>query len=355
MRLRQVLVGAAPGDAVTQIARAIRGRVGPVLGAEIYAVHRDPGVPDVASIEDMPSPTSPDDIVLYHLSIGHPMLVRMLRRRPERLVLHYHNITPPEHFDSVDPQFAALLRAGRDEMRQLAPEAVAVFADSTYNALEIQPHTTRQVVVVSPPLEFGRLAQVEAHPATMRHFEEAVEHPVVLVLGQVLPHKRPDVVVSAAFLLRAHVGMDVQVVIAGTHRHGGYGDRLSDFIERMGLGNVWVTGRLPDDELSAVIRNTDVLLVPSLHEGFCVPIVEANHHGIPIIARGAGAIPETLGDGGICLPIGAGPELFAEATARVLGDDSLRSQLSERSDLNRHRFGPHTLSSFTAGLTELVR
>jgi glycosyltransferase involved in cell wall biosynthesis len=354
MQLRQVLVGAAPGDAVTQIARSIRDRVGPALGAEIYALHRDLGVPDVASVEDLPAPTGPDDILLYHLSIGHPTLTRMLMRRPERLALHYHNITPPEHFDAIDPEFATFLRAGRTEMRMLAPRAVAVFADSTYNALEIQPHTARRVVVVPPPLEFGRLATAEPHPATLHHFEHAVVHPVVLVLGQVLPHKRPDVAVSAAFLLRAHLGVDVQVVIAGTQRNHWYGTRLAEFVERMGLGNVWVTGHLPDDELAAILRNTDVLMVPSLHEGFCVPIVEANHLGIPVVAREAGAIPETLGEGGVLLPADAGPELFAEATARVLGDESLRAYLQQRSAANRDRFGPHTLAPLVSELTEVV-
>ena len=355
MKLRQVLVGAAPGDAVTQIAQSIRHTVGPVLGAEIYAVHRDPGVPDVWPIEHLPAPRSDDDLLLYHLSIGHPHLVDLVEHRPERLVVHYHNITPASHFDDLDPQFAALLRVGRNEMRRLAERAVAVVADSQFNAIEVTPHTSGPVVVVPPPVRFDRFSRVEPHAPTLHHFETAVEHPTVLVLGQVLPHKRPEVAVAAAYLLRAHMGIDVHFVLAGAHRSPAFADQIANYIARLGLDNVWLSGALPEDELVAVLRHTDVLLVPSVHEGFCVPIVEAFHLGIPVIARAAGAVPETLGDGGLLLPELAGPELFAEAIARVVTDQTLLGSLRERSQASAARFGPESIAPLVSLLSELAR
>lgn len=355
MRLRQVLVGAAPGDAVTQIAQSIRSTVGPALGGEIYAVHRDPGVPDVRPIEDLPPPGSADDLMLYHLSIGHPHLADLMQHRPERLVVHYHNITPARLFDEIDPGFAALLRCGRTEMARLAGRSVAVVADSQFNAIEIGPHTPGPVVVVPPPIRFDRFTRTEPHPPTLNHFEAAVDHPTVLVLGQVLPHKRPEVAVAAAYLLRAHLGVDAHLVIAGPQRNHTYAEQVARYIEHLGLDNVWLAGALPEDQLAAVLRHTSILLQPSVHEGFCVPIVEAFHLGIPVIARSAGAIPETVGDGGVLLPELAGPSLFAEAIARVLTDDDLRQELGHRSSANAARFGPESIGPLVELLTELAR
>ncbi|MGY6500681.1 MAG: glycosyltransferase family 4 protein [Acidimicrobiales bacterium] len=354
MRLQQVLVGAGPGDAVTQIARTIRDVLGPVVGAEIYAVYRDHGVSDIHHVNDMPAGTA-DDVVLYHLSIGEESLTDMLMHRPERLLLHYHNITPPEFFVDTDPVFAAKLRTGRAEMRMLTSRADAVIADSAFNASEIRPHTLHPVRVMAPPLRFDRFTHIEPHPPTVHHMTTVVQSPVVLVLGQVLPHKRPEVATGAAFVLRAHLGVDAQIVIAGAPRDPIYAAQLAAFADRLGVDNVWMAGRLPESELAAVFRRADVLMVPSAHEGFCVPIAEAFHLGVPVVARAAGAIPETLGDGGMLLPESAGPELFAEAIARVVSDSGLHADMSARSSASSERFGPHTMAALVELVTEMAR
>ncbi|MEA3019046.1 MAG: hypothetical protein QOI47_570, partial [Actinomycetota bacterium] len=62
------------------------------------------------------------------------------------------------------------------------------------------------------------------------------------------------------------------------------------------------------------------------HEGFCVPLLEAMHHRVPVVAFGTSAVPETLGAGGICLRSKA-PTVVAAAVHRVLGDQGLRDAL----------------------------
>jgi L-malate glycosyltransferase len=64
----------------------------------------------------------------------------------------------------------------------------------------------------------------------------------------------------------------------------------------------------------------------SEHEGFCVPLLEAMAHGVPIVAFDAAAVPETLGGAGLLLG-SKRPGFVAEAVARVVGDDELRRAL----------------------------
>jgi glycosyltransferase involved in cell wall biosynthesis len=57
-----------------------------------------------------------------------------------------------------------------------------------------------------------------------------------------------------------------------------------------------------------------------------VPLLEAWHRRLPIVAYASTAVPETLADGGLCLP-GKSPATVAAAVDRVLGDDGLQSAL----------------------------
>ena len=61
----------------------------------------------------------------------------------------------------------------------------------------------------------------------------------------------------------------------------------------------WFPGQATDVELAAYYRNAHVYLSLSEHEGFCVPLVEAMATDVPILAYGAGAVPETLGGAGV--------------------------------------------------------
>ena len=54
----------------------------------------------------------------------------------------------------------------------------------------------------------------------------------------------------------------------------------------------------------------------SEHEGFCVPLLEAMHHRVPIVAFAAAAIPETLGDAGVLVPSKAPADLAAAIRGR---------------------------------------
>jgi glycosyltransferase involved in cell wall biosynthesis len=78
--------------------------------------------------------------------------------------------------------------------------------------------------------------------------------------------------------------------------------------------------------LAAHYRAADVLVCLSEHEGFCVPLLEAMHHEVPVVAYEATAVGETLGDGGILLP-SKSPGTVAAAVHVVLHDPRRRAQL----------------------------
>jgi glycosyltransferase involved in cell wall biosynthesis len=72
-----------------------------------------------------------------------------------------------------------------------------------------------------------------------------------------------------------------------------------------------------------------VFLCLSGHEGFCVPLLEAFHFGLPVIARPAGAVPETVGDAALLVD-DSDPAVVAELLHLAVNDEPLRAALRDR-------------------------
>src|SRR5690349_20179632 len=74
---------------------------------------------------------------------------------------------------------------------------------------------------------------------------------------------------------------------------------LQALIAKLGTPDVHFLGHVSNEELSALYDVADLFLCASEHEGFCVPIIEAFHKGVPVMAYAATAVPATMDGGGI--------------------------------------------------------
>ncbi len=330
MRISQLLVGAGPGDAVTGAALRLRDALRRIASSSIYAVHIHPALrSDVVDLHRFPLDGSPEDVVIVHVSIGEPGFVDFVANCPERVVLCYHNITPARFFEPTEPAFAARVRAGRWELRTLAAVADGAIADSRFNASELEAIGMSGVEVAAPPLDLDRLLGTEPDAATVAELE-GCSGPVVLWVGQVLPHKRPDLAVDALHLLNVNHQPDARLYLAGRYTSPVWSSALVRHVESLKLPNARVLGSVSDSQLAALYRGADALLITSEHEGFCVPVVEAFAFGLPVVARAYGAIGETAAGAAMVLPQEAGAPELCEALARVLTDDAVRADLVSR-------------------------
>jgi alpha-1,3-rhamnosyl/mannosyltransferase len=121
------------------------------------------------------------------------------------------------------------------------------------------------------------------------------------------------------------VGGTLPLVIAGG-RGWGYEPILTT-PERCGVaGRVRFLGRVPDEELPALVAGCALFVYPSLYEGFGLPALEALASGVPVIASNSSSLPEVLGDAGLlCDP--REPADIAARMAQVLGDAELVMRL----------------------------
>jgi L-malate glycosyltransferase len=82
----------------------------------------------------------------------------------------------------------------------------------------------------------------------------------------------------------------------------------------------------------------------SEHEGFCLPLLEAFGHGVPVVARPAGAIPEVAGDAAL-LAADRDLAVVAELVALAVEDAELREALRERGRARLAVFAPEATAA----------
>ena len=332
MEIHQIVVAASPGDAVTNSALGLRDllrRIGP---SEIFAhyVHDDleGDVGRLHQYATRPGSATGRNLLIYHASIGEPAVLSFLLERRERLVLVYHNITPAEYFAELDPAFAGLLAGGRADLVALRERVALALAVSAYNAAELEALGYADVRLSPLIVDVARLRGLESDPATEAFLAEHLGGPLVLFVGQLLPHKRPDLLLQAYHVLVTYLVPDAYMALVGHCPLAGYGRILEAFRLQLNLHRAWVPGRVGDAGLATFFRAATVFVTLSEHEGVCVPALEAMAFGVPVVTRRYAAIPETLGGAGLLLPPGDDPVLVAEALAEVIGDESLRRGLT---------------------------
>lgn len=150
--------------------------------------------------------------------------------------------------------------------------------------------------------------------------------PYVIAVGDLRQKKNLRSLVSAFAILHRREQLPHRLILAGVD--SGEGPALRALA---GNAPVETTGYLPDATLDALIRGAEVLVHPSLYEGFGLVIVEAMARGVPVIAARATALPQTAGEAALYFDPGAdgGVEALAAALSSLLRDPAERAALAE--------------------------
>lgn len=140
---------------------------------------------------------------------------------------------------------------------------------------------------------------------------------------------------GAKFLLEAvKILRDRAPSDGGVDFHLVFKDRLDaemapKLAEQLGIRDrLTFVGRLPAEDLARLYNEAEVLVSPSVYEGFGLPAAEANACGVPVVATTAGAFPEVIADGetGILVPPGQ-PEPLADAIESLLRNPGRRAEM----------------------------
>ena len=280
-------------------------------------------------------PAHDEDVVVYHAAIGSSVADWLMTRRPPRLVVDYHNVTPPSWFETWEPDVAYGLGWGRAQLRRLGRRARFGLADSGFNEVELRQAGFRRTAVLPvlvPPDELGG----ESDPVELERLRAEKGTRLVFV-GRLAPNKRQHVLIAALSVYRRVYDPDARLRLVGGSSSPAYERALRQYAAELGVADaVELTGPVSAAARNAHYEAADVFVCASGHEGFCVPLLESWHHKLPVVAVAAAAVPETLGAAGLLVPTPS-PQVLAATAARVAGDrdlaDALRSAGTDRLQL----------------------
>ena len=340
------------GDAISQQAVTIRGLLRSLgLASEIYSQNIDVRLQGQARPYKRFREEQGDEArVLFHFSIGSEV-ADAYRLLPNPRTLVYHNITPPHFFRGVNEAVARLCSRGRKELADLRASSDSALADSELNASEIRELGYDPVEVfpiVLDPARFDRRPE--------RWLERAYRdgHVNLLHVGRLVPNKRLEDLLKVFYFFRRKIQPDSRLLLVGIDTDMEvYSFALRQMIEDLGIPGVAFLGRATRRELTTCYRLAHAYLCMSEHEGFCAPLVEAMHFGVPVVARASSAIPETVGDAAALVTDASFPEV-AETVAMACEEGKFREGLVARGRERARAFLPEAVLPRLSELVETV-
>jgi len=328
--VHQVLATLGYGDAIGHEVLGIR-RVLRAAGydSEIFVETADPRLEDLTyDYRDLLDASHPDNLLIHHFSIGS-RASRVAYALPDRMMLVYHNITPPEYFAGIHRRLAELCWKGRRELRAYATRCDLAVGDSEFNRQELEALGFPETAVLPVVPDFSHLSAPPDWRVASQFDDERVN---LLFVGRMIPNKRIEDLIRIFHAYRTRINPHSRLLLVGSQ--GGfekYVSSLYGLIAELDTPDVHFTGHVTNEELAAYYQVADLFLCASEHEGFCVPLVEAFHMRIPVVAYASTAVPSTM-DGGGVLYENRDPLHVARIVDAVLSDDALHDRVLASQD-----------------------
>jgi glycosyltransferase involved in cell wall biosynthesis len=355
MEIHQLTQGFSHGDATSNMALRIRVLLRQMGHAsEIYSLADHIGPQEGGRClphEAHRRRSSPAAVLLYHFGTSSP-LSDYYAAAPDRKVLVFHNVTPPRYFRALFPDVAARQEKALGELARLSACTDICCGISRFNLASLGDLTFRKALHF-PGWVDEELLAVPPAPSVLRQYRDGRRN--VLFVGRVAPNKKiEDLIRVFRFLTAEEPWRGARLLVAGssvgTELYRAY---LVSLCREMGVEGVTFLGHLSQAELNACYRAADAFVCASEHEGFCIPLMEAACHGVPVFAFDVPGVRETLGGCGVLF----GRRDFrraAETIRRVLASPRLRDDIVSRQKARLEQFGERRLRERLEGLVAAI-
>ncbi|MDQ3149741.1 MAG: glycosyltransferase family 4 protein, partial [Chloroflexota bacterium] len=292
-----------------------------------YRVLR-PGSRAISVAVTLPAMLVRDGIDFLHSTFTPPPF----RIRPEVLTMHcLSSFVHPEFYSPLIAwRLNSLLRIG---MRRA--ERVLCVSQSTADDVHERFRIGRERLAVAHNGVSARFHPVPA-AAAREQIREAlnIEGPYALFVGKLEPRKNVMRLLEAFSRFRRDTGSETKLLLAGNRT--AVTPKIDALIDRLGLrDSVLRPGYVSSDLLAPLYSGARMFLLPSLWEGFGIPIVEAMACGTPVLTSNVTCLPEIAGDAAVIVDPES-PDSIAEGIARLDGSEDLRRRLGA-SGLQRAR------------------
>ncbi len=302
------------------------------------------------------------DALIYHHSTFWEAGEKILKKFTGPLLIRYHNVTPSFFFSKCSFRLEEQCLKGVQQTKRLVENYSSAFwaSDSKFNNEELVGLGVLddRVKVVAP---FNNTNFVPLSEKSLDKYERIPLR--VIFVGRIAPNKRIDSLLRVvAFYIKEFDNQIVLDLVGNQHPEMiSYFDELQVLAADLQIEEFvnW-HGLLSDQDVDNLYHEADVFLCLSEHEGFCVPLIEAQSIGLPVVACDAGATSETLGEEQMVAKSPLTDEdylLYAHLLNEVKTNEELRNKLKEQGYRNyMGRFSKERIAdSFVESLEPVLR
>ncbi len=175
-----------------------------------------------------------------------------------------------------------------------AKKIITISQFSKKEIIDYYPVSPDKIIVVYPGYNEKKFN------SNIKNGKSKIEGDYILYVGTVQPRKNLVRLLEAFAKIKKR---DLKLVICGMITEGRGGWMQQEFFQTLKNlkleKKVIITGFIPDDEMPNLMSGAKTLVLPSLYEGFGIPVVEAMACGVPTVASNVSSLPEIAGDAAI--------------------------------------------------------
>jgi glycosyltransferase involved in cell wall biosynthesis len=229
-----------------------------------------------------------------------------------------------------------------------ANEIITISAFSRYRLLQTLNLPAHKITVthLAPRLEMALPPAIEWQELRTLY---QIQEPYIVAFGGGAAHKNIPALLQA--VARLEESLPHQLVLIG-HMPPNV-DRATISTQKGGDRSITATGYVPGEHISLLLGHADLLVLPSLYEGFGLPVLEAQRAGVAVACSTAGSLPETAGEGAILFDPSSVDDI-AQKIAECLSNPDLRSRLCRLGRANLGRFSWEKTAAATVAVYNKV-
>lgn len=318
--------GDAVGNEVVAFKRTLQEQG---YATEIYAnsIHKKISPETAKLYKDMP-PLNEHDLVIYHFA-SECDISKDLKKFPCKVVLRYHNVTPPEFFSGYDVNAEKATANGLRQVKEIRPYIDFCLPVSKFNMDDLKAMGYTCPMEVLPILiRFDDYAQEPDQSVIDKYTADGRTN--LLFVGRMAPNKKVEDVVSAFAAYKEKYDKTARLFLVGSFQEEDkYYQQLQKHIKKLGVEDVIFPGHISFAAILSYYCIADVFLCMSEHEGFCVPLVEAMYFDVPVVAYDKCAVPDTLGHSGVVVPK-KDYDQIAQVIHKIVSDEDVKERMIGR-------------------------
>ncbi len=298
---------------------------------EIYSIHNYTKIPSITYTEALSFISDPKNILIYHHSIYWPEGENLLKKSKCKIVFKYHNVTPPSFFESYCTSSKKNSDLGQQQTYRLAQNFSEHLwlTDSQFNQTDLNLVKRKMTI---PP--FHNIHTWNDFNPNNNSAEKSLRKEIKLIfVGRLAPNKAQHRLIQMLHAAKITLSQPMSLYLIGKSYTPKYLSFLKELTKQLEMDDcVHFVNEVNNKDLYFHYTTADAFVSMSQHEGFCVPIIEAQFLQTPIIALDIPAVRETIGSSDFLIKDNFFE--FTEALVRLISNKKLRDENLQKGKLN---------------------